>query len=502
MTVRTRSTRVLERSFARQDPGVSAGSRSGRAGSTRGAAGCPITLSVTDGGLRIVTEQVPGVRSVAVGIWVGVGSVDERPQLAGTSHFLEHLLFKGTSHRSGAEIAAEMDAIGGEFNAFTSHEYTCYYTHVLAEHAELAIDVVSDVVLDATVAGSDVEVERQVILEEIAMRDDDPEDTLADVFAESVYAPHPVAAPVIGNVRSIEALRRNQIAGYYHRRYTPDKMVVAVAGDIDHADVVRWVKHAFAGRLHGSAGPQPPRGRTGLVLPQRALRVVERDSEQAHLMVGAPALPRDDPRRYALAVLTTALGGGMSSRLFQRVREQYGLAYSCYAGSHSYADAGAFSVYAGCQPGNLDQVSRLIHSELAELATGGVSDDEVQRAIGQLTGSLVLGLEDTESRMSRIGRNIMVRKKFQTVDDELAGIRGVRAEQVNELAAALLAQPLSVAVVGPYSSQRSLPAGVRALAGARASDGPDGSATARSGHTGAGGSARSAAHHRGAGSRP
>lgn len=500
MTVRTRSTRVLERGFARQDPGVSTRSSLARATATRSAAGCPVTLSVTDGGLRIVTEQVPGVRSVAVGIWVGVGSVDEKPQLAGASHFLEHLLFKGTSHRSGAEIAAEMDAIGGEFNAFTSHEYTCYYTHVLAEHAELAIDVVSDVVLDATVAAADVEVERQVILEEIAMRDDDPEDTLADVFAESVYSGHPVAAPVIGNVQSIEALRRNQIAGYYRRRYTPDKMVVAVAGDVDHADVVRWVKRSFGGRLDGAATPQPPRSRTGVVLPQRPLQVVTRDSEQAHLMVGAPALPRDDSRRYALAVLTTALGGGMSSRLFQRVREQYGLAYSCYAGSHSYADAGAFSVYAGCQPGNLDQVSRLIRSELAELARGGVSADEVQRAIGQLTGSLVLGLEDTESRMSRIGRNVLVRKKFQTVDDELAGIRGVRAEQVNALAAALLAQPLSVAVVGPYRSQRALPAGVRALAGARAADGT-GAGVVRAGRAGSRGSRRPAAHHADAGSR-
>ena len=219
-----------------------------------------VSLSVLPGGLRVVTETVPGARSASVGVWVGVGSADETQRLAGASHYLEHLLFKGTRTRSGAEIATAMDAVGGELNAFTSHEYTCYYAHVLAENADLAIELVCDVVLDATLSGADVDTERMVILEEIAMREDDPEDTLADLFAEQVFAGHPVAAPVIGTMESIEAMSRIQIAGYYRRRYTPDRMVVAVAGGIDHARVVRWVRQAFAGhRLGSDAAPGSPR---------------------------------------------------------------------------------------------------------------------------------------------------------------------------------------------------------------------------------------------------
>ncbi len=455
MTVRTRSTRVLERAApaAHRGPGA--------------AADAVVTLSVTDGGLRIVTESIPGARSVSVGIWVGVGSVDETPSLAGASHYLEHLLFKGTRHRTGRQIAAAMDAVGGEFNAFTSHEYTCYYTHVLAEQAQLAIDVVADVVLDATVTGADVETERSVILEEIAMRDDDPEDTLIDAFAQTVFAGHPVADPVIGSIESITAMNRSQIAGYYRRRYTPEKMVVSVAGDVDHSNVVRWVKKAFAGRLDGTAAPSAPRTAIGTARAEPRIHLVGKDTEQAHLMVGAPSLARGDHRRHAMAVLTTALGGGMSSRLFRTIREERGLAYSCYATSHSYADTGSFSVYAGCHPGNLDEVATLIRAELTTLAGSGLTDEEVQRAKGQLTGSLVLGLEDTESRMSRIGRNLLVRKKFTSIDDELAALAAVRRADVDALAEQLLAAPLSAAVVGPYRRLSNLPAGVGELVDGR-----------------------------------
>src|SRR6476469_411322 len=223
----------------------------------RGVDGSTVTSSELPGGSRVVTESVPGARSASVGVWVGVGSVDETPRLAGASHFLEHLLFKGTRTRTGYEIADAVDAVGGELNAFTSHEYTCYYARILAEQAKLAVDLVCDVVLDAVITADDVDTERQVILEEIAMRDDDPEDTLADAFAEAVFAVHPVAAPVIGSAETITAMSRSQIAGYYRRRYAPPKMVVAIAGGVDHADVLRWVRSAFAGRLAAdpSAGP-------------------------------------------------------------------------------------------------------------------------------------------------------------------------------------------------------------------------------------------------------
>lgn len=423
-----------------------------------------VTLSVLDGGLRVVTESVPGSRSVSVGVWVGVGSVDEQPSLAGASHYLEHLLFKGTRNRTGPEIAALMDAVGGEFNAFTSHEYTCYYAHVLAEQTELAVDVVCDVVLDATITTADVEMERSVILEEIAMRDDDPEDLLADAFSEGVYAGHPVAAPVIGSTDSVAGMQRSQVVGYYRRRYAPEKMVVALAGDVDHRAVVRMVKKAFGGRLSGAVRPQPPRSSMGIARPDRRIRLVSKDSEQAHLMVGGLGLGREDPRRYTLAVLSTALGGGMSSRLFRSIREERGLAYSCYATSHSYADVGAFSIYAGCHPKNLGDVAAVIRSELADLVSDGLLDDEVQRAKGQLTGSLVLGLDDTESRMSRIGRSVLTRSTFVPVDADLRALESVRTDQVNALAAELLAAPLSAAVVGPYRRRTDLPDQVIGLA--------------------------------------
>src|SRR6478672_945715 len=219
----------------------------------RGVDGSTVTSSVLPGGLRVVTESVPGARSASVGVWVGVGSVDETPRLAGASHYLEHLLFKGTKYRTGYEIADAVDAVGGELNAFTSHEYTCFYARILAEEAQLAVGLVCEVVLDATIAAADVDVERQVILEEIAMRDDDPEDTLADVFAGAVFAGHPVASPVIGTVETITAMSRTQVAGYYRRRYSLDRMVVAVAGGVDHADVLRWVRAAFRERL-GTVG--------------------------------------------------------------------------------------------------------------------------------------------------------------------------------------------------------------------------------------------------------
>ncbi len=429
----------------------------------RGDDGSQVTLSVVPGGLRVITESVPGARSASVGIWVGVGSVDETARLAGASHYLEHLLFKGTTHRSGHQIASAIDAVGGELNAFTSHEYTCYYAHVLGSSAEMAVDIVCDVVLDAVISSADVDVERQVILEEISMRDDDPEDTLGDAFAAALFAGHPVAAPVIGSEQTVSAMNRAQIAGYYKRRYSPERMVVSVAGGIDHGDVVRWVRRAFAARLDRPVAPEPPRLGRGRARARADVLVVDRDIEQAHLCIGVPAPGRTDPARYALSVLAAALGGGMSSRLFRTIREEHGLAYSCYAATSGYADVGSFSVYAGCQPENLGTVAALIGKELAAVAAHGLEDDELARVHGQLAGGLVLGLEDTESKMSRIGKNLLTRNEYRSVAQELAAIAAVGADEVAALAADLLGRPLTAAVVGPYAARSDLPAELRAL---------------------------------------
>jgi predicted Zn-dependent peptidase len=411
-----------------------------------------ITRTVLPGGLRVVTEAMPGVRSASVGVWVPVGSRDETPAQAGTSHFLEHLLFKGTAHRTALDIASAMDAVGGECNAFTEKEHTCYYATVLDRDLPLAMDVVADVVLNATIAPADVDIERSVVLEEIAMRDDDPGDLVHDVFAGALFGDTPLGRPILGSVESITALTRRQIAGYYHRRYAPQGMVVAVAGNVDHAQVVRLTRRAFAGRLDaGGASPadrRPVRSTRRPVLPQQ---VVGQDTEQANIVVGMRAVSRHDPRRFALGVLSAALGGGMSSRLFQSVREQRGLAYSVYSFFGTFADDGQFGVYAGCQPGKADEVLSLVLSELDAVAGGGLAVEEVERGTGQVRGGLVLGLEDSGSRMTRIGKNELNYGEVWGVDELLAHIDAVSVADVAEVAADVLTRERCLAVVGPFA---------------------------------------------------
>ena len=410
-----------------------------------------ITRTVLPGGLKIVTEAMPGVRSASVGIWVPVGSRDETPALAGTSHFLEHLLFKGTATRSALDIASAMDAVGGEFNAFTEKEHTCYYATVLDRDWPLAIEIVSDVVLDATITVQDVDVERGVVLEEIAMRDDDPADLVHDEFAAALFGDAPLGRPILGTEDSIHALSRRQVHGYYRRRYTPDAMVVSVAGNVVHGDVVRLVRRAFGERLDG-APPREPRPSGHGVPPRPACAATVRpdDTEQANLVLGCHGVSRHDPRRFAVGVLSSALGGGMSSRLFQQIREERGLAYSIYSFTSGYADAGVLGVYAGCQPGKADEVLALIVAELDAAARGELSVAELERGKGQMRGATVLGLEDVGSRMTRIGKSEIAYGDVIGVDEVLARIDAVTPEDVAQVAAELLDRPRCLAVVGPF----------------------------------------------------
>ncbi len=416
------------------------------------AGGGVITRTVLPGGLRIITEAMPGVRSASVGIWVPVGSRDETPALAGTSHFLEHLLFKGTTGRSALDIANAMDAVGGEFNAFTEKEHTCYYATVLDRDLPLAVDIVADVVLDATMTAEDVDVERGVVLEEISMRDDDPADLVHDEFATALFGDVPLGRPILGTEASIHALTRRRIHGYYRRRYTADSMVVSVAGNVAHADVVRLVRRAFGGRLDPSLGSCPPRPSANGAPPDPTLGTAVRpdDTEQANLVLGCHGLSRHDPRRFTVGVLSAALGGGMSSRLFQRVREERGLAYSVYSFSSGYSDAGMFGVYAGCQPGKADEVLALVVSELDAVARGDLTDAEIERGKGQMRGVTVLGLEDAGSRMTRIGKSEIIYGEVLGVDELLARIDAVTPADVAQLADELLGRPRCLAVVGPF----------------------------------------------------
>jgi predicted Zn-dependent peptidase len=416
-----------------------------------------VRRTVLPGGLRVISEAVPGVRSVAFGVWVGVGSRDETPALAGASHYLEHLLFKGTRRRDALAIAAELEAVGGELNAFTAKEYTCYYARVLDNDLPLAVDVICDMVTSSLVAGREVDGERTVILEEIAMHDDDPGDAVHDIFAAAVWPGSPLGRPVLGTVESITAMSRTSIAGYYRRRYRPGNLVVAAAGNVDHAALVRLVKRGFAD-VPVDESDEPAAVRVGGAPPAfaPAKAVVSRPIEQANLILGSPGIARLDDRRFALGVLNAALGGGMSSRLFQEVREKRGLAYSVYSFTSHYADTGLVGVYAGCAPKKAREVLDICREQVHLVGASGLTAEELERGKGQMRGGLVLGLEDTGSRMSRLGKAELVYGELMTVDEILAAIDAVTLDDVLEVAASVYGGPYALAAIGPDDGGTSL----------------------------------------------
>lgn len=413
--------------------------------------GGTVRRTVLPGGLRVVSEHIPGCMSASLGVWVNVGSVNESPREAGAAHYLEHLLFKGTQRRTALEISAAIDAVGGEMNAFTGKEHTCFYATVIDSDLPLAIDVVSDIVLHASMRTEDVETERSVVLEELAMRDDDGSDLVHDVFGEIVHGNSPYARSVIGTHEQLRDIDAAKIRSLYRRHYRPENMVVAVAGQVDHAAVVRRVRSAFEGIGPAAAASSSRSARRARRLPARSqARVVNRRSEQAHLIYGVPGIDRFDERRFALGVLETALGGGMSSRLFQEIRERQALAYSVYSFSSMYADEGCFGVYAGTAPVNAKRVVSILQRSFEQVATHGMGAEEVARAKGQLRGNIVLGLQDSGARMNRLGSSELAYGDHKDVSWMLERIAEVSLEDVAELAADLLARPASLAVVGPF----------------------------------------------------
>ncbi|HEX2175049.1 MAG TPA: pitrilysin family protein [Nocardioidaceae bacterium] len=412
-----------------------------------------VRRTVLPGGLRVVTEAVPGVRSATLGIWLGVGSRDETPTLSGASHFLEHLLFKGTRRRSALDISTALDAVGGELNAFTSKEYTCYHARVIDEDLPMAIDVVTDMVASSLLARDDVEAERDVILDEIAMHDDDPDDVVHNLFQERLWEGTALGRPVTGSTDSISSLSREQVSRYYRRRYRADNTVVAVAGNIDHASVVRRVRRAFSQSdflRDTQAQPRSLRPASTAVATRSGSVVRRRSTEQASFVLGVPGIKRTDPRRYALGVLNGVLGGGPSSRLFQEVRERRGLAYSVYSYVGHYADAGMFGVAAGCLPGKVDAVLGICRDELARVAEHGVTAHELELGKGQLRGASVLGLEDTGTRMARVAKAELLHGELLGLEELLRRVDAVTLDDVRALAAELLEARPTLAVVGPF----------------------------------------------------
>jgi predicted Zn-dependent peptidase len=411
-----------------------------------------VSREVLPGGLRVVTESLPTVRSAAFGIWAGVGSRDEGPDHTGATHYLEHLLFKGTSRRTALEISAAMDAVGGELNAFTGKEYTCYYARVLDADLPLAIDILSDMVTSSLIAPKDVDAERGVILEEIAMNDDDPTDTAHEAFSAHLFGDTPLGRPILGTVDSINAITRDKIAEHYAAKYTPPDLVIAVAGNVEHAAVVEHVRQAFGDALGRDAAPSPPRlpGAEPIVPAGTGVRLVPRGIEQANLVLGCAGLSRTDHQRFALGVLNAALGGGMSSRLFQEIREKRGLAYSVYSFASQHSDTGLWATYIGCLPAKADEVLAICQEEIAKAISSGLTDAELERGKGQLRGSLVLGLEEPSSRMSRLGKSELAYPRLEPVEEILAAIEAVTHDDVRRAAAEVLGQPKVLAVVGPF----------------------------------------------------
>ncbi|CAB4551576.1 MAG: insulinase family protein [Actinobacteria bacterium] len=410
-----------------------------------------VTRTVLPSGLRIVTEEVPTVRSVAFGIWANVGSRDESPSVAGASHFLEHLLFKGTTTRSALDISAAVDAVGGEMNAFTGKEYTCFYARVIDTDFSIAAEVICDMIRDSLVRSEDVDSERTVVLEEIAMRDDDPGDLVYDLFSETLFGDTPIGRPILGTVDSITNMTRRSVNDYYKKKYLPENLVVAVAGNVSHERVVEQVTRLLGGFIDSSAKPAALRPTAKVRARGRGeIGLIYRKSEQANILLGFPSIDRSDERRFALSVLTSALGGGMSSRLFQEVREKRGLAYSVYASMQQFAGGGILSLFAGCNPEKSQEVTTIFRDVLANVVNSGLSDEELERAKGQVAGSMVLGQEDTGSRMVRIGKSELVYGEIKSMDEILASVRSVDQDQISQLASEIFTTQPTLAVVGPY----------------------------------------------------
>ncbi|MCP3909376.1 MAG: insulinase family protein [Actinomycetia bacterium] len=404
------------------------------------------TIEVThlDGGPTVVTETVAGSGSVSLGFWFAVGSRDEDPEAAGASHFLEHLLFKGTPDRRARDIAEAVDAVGGDMNASTGREYTAYYARLPAHELDLGLDILVDVTTRPAFRPADIEAERQVILEELLMDEDLPDDLVMTILQDALFPDHGLGREVVGNKPALEVMTRDQIAGFHEQWYTPANLVVAAAGGVGHDDLVGAVR-----RHHGDIQPGAQPDREQPLVAPRPKASAHRPVEQVHLALGWRALPIGHPDRYALAVLNQVLGGGLSSRMFQEIREERGMAYTVYSSVSAYSDAGSALAYVATSPRRASETLGLLHSIIDDLASGGITDRELDISRGYLEGSLVLGLEDNASRMSRIGSNVTVRGTVIPIEDHVEAIRAVDRAAVEKVAAALFAHAPAIAVVGP-----------------------------------------------------
>lgn len=404
-------------------------------------------LSTLPNGLRVITEPMPSLRSVAVGCWIDTGTRDENPNEAGASHFLEHLLFKGSETMSARQISERFDAMGAESNAFTSKDHTCFWARLLDEDLEEGLGILAEMLQRPAFRNHEIDAERQVVIEEINMSEDDPADVAFEEFTRAVFAGHPLEAPVLGTRESIRGMTRDDIAGYWKRRYGVGSTVLALTGSVDHAEVVELAAAAFGdwsgdGVDHEYAAPNM----------KPVVYVVTRDTEQAHVVIGGEGLERGDEQRWALEVMNHVLGGGMSSRLFTTIREERGLVYTVYSFRASYADTGAWGVYAGTTPDQVGTVLDLIHAELDQMVKEGITEDELDRARGAMRGGLALAMEDANSRMIRLGRDELIGAPHLSVGERLAKVEAVTLDEIMNVAESLLTGPKVIGAVGPFEA--------------------------------------------------
>jgi predicted Zn-dependent peptidase len=428
-----------------------------------------VRRTVLPSGVRILSEQVPGARSATLGFWVAVGSRDETdahpggpdgptiPASFGSTHFLEHLLFKGTKTRTALDIAISFDSVGGEHNAMTAKEYTCYYAKVQDRDLPMAVEVIADMLTSSLLDPTEFENERGVILEELSMAEDDPSDVANERFFEAVLGDHPLGRPIGGSPATIREAQRDVVLEHYRLNYRPQDLVITAAGAVDHDLLVADVEKALRAAgwdLHVEASPVPRRDVTPATIERAsAVVTVNRPIEQANLLIGVPGLVATDERRVTMSVLNSVLGGGMSSRLFQEIREKRGLAYAVYSFSGAYSDAGVFGLYAGCAPAKAPQVGELMLAELQRLAEGGITQEELRRAVGQLSGGAALALEDSDTRMSRLGRAEITMGEFSDLDESLRRLHLVTVDDVRNLATDLAGRRVSISAVGNVTDE-------------------------------------------------
>lgn len=399
---------------------------------------------VLENGTRIAVEEMPAMRSVSIGIWVGTGSRYENPDEAGISHLIEHMAFKGTARRSARQIAEAIESVGGQMNAFTSKEYTCFYARVVDEHLPIAIDVLADMFFSSLFKADDIDREKKVIQEEIRMYEDAPDELIHDLFAQTVWSGHPLGRPVIGTMDSVAGLSREALLDYHQRQYCPGNLVLALAGNLTTDAAVSALRPLFEG-----AGAVSPDNRTRIPETRVAKKSITKPLEQVHFCLGAPALSQHDDRIYTLQIINTILGGGASSRLFQKIREERGLVYAIYSYFTAFNDAGLFTVYAGTNAENLNDVLELTWQEIEQLMDSGITPEELARTKEQIKGSLLLASESVTHRMHRLGKSEIIYDRLISPEEVLQKISAVTREDVLSLSRELLApERLSITMIG------------------------------------------------------